>query len=329
MVQDGVQWFGSLTPDVPVEVSNAATFVSQEVPSTMVPGRWYMASVTMQNTSGITWTAGQLFRLGSQDPQDNTTWGFNRVGLPGPVAPGQQVTFTFTFTAPAWPATYNFQWRMVQDGVQWFGDFTTDVTVVVLAMLIRDSRVTSSEAATAGTVLNSTVPALDAENNMATEHTGTVDFTGTDPAATLPKNYPFTAADKGEHTHTIIPQAAGALTTQFADKANPTIDGSATDTVVAPILGPATNYSTGLLPPTAVVTGDFNHDGKPDLILVDGADNDIRMLLGDGDGRWRFGGIYAVGGSVNTLAVSDFDGDGKTYFTVADSGGLSILLNKS
>jgi hypothetical protein len=86
-----------------------------------VVGKSYAVSVTMQNTSGITWTAGQLFRLGSQDPQDNTIWGLGRVELPGPVAPGQQVTFNFTVTAPANPGTYNFRWRMVQDGVQWFG----------------------------------------------------------------------------------------------------------------------------------------------------------------------------------------------------------------
>ena len=108
-------------------------FVSQSVPSTMVVGESYQVSVTMFNTSSTTWTSAQLYRLGSQDPQDNTTWGFNRVGLPGSVAPGQQVTFTFTFTAPAWPGTYNFQWRMVQDGVQWFGAFTPDVPVEVFA----------------------------------------------------------------------------------------------------------------------------------------------------------------------------------------------------
>jgi uncharacterized repeat protein (TIGR03803 family) len=114
-------------------IPDAAMFVGESVPTIMMAGQSYQVSLTMRNTGSATWTAGQLYRLGSQDPQDNTTWGLGRVGLPGPVAPGQQVTFNFTITAPSNPGTYNFQWRMVQDGVQWFGDFTPDVPVAVAA----------------------------------------------------------------------------------------------------------------------------------------------------------------------------------------------------
>jgi hypothetical protein len=110
---------------------NDAAFVSQSVPGEMTAGQAYPVSVTMNNVGDTTWTADAGYRLGSQNPQDNTTWGFSRVELPGPVAPGQQVTFQFTVTAPADPGTYDFQWRMVQDAVEWFGDFTPDVPVQV------------------------------------------------------------------------------------------------------------------------------------------------------------------------------------------------------
>jgi hypothetical protein len=71
--------------------------------------------------------------LGSQNPQDNSTWGFNRVSLPSsPIAAGQNATFTFTAAAPMTAGVYAFSWRMVQDGVQWFGDtFTAYITVVM------------------------------------------------------------------------------------------------------------------------------------------------------------------------------------------------------
>ncbi|MDO8682740.1 MAG: glycosyl hydrolase, partial [Armatimonadota bacterium] len=49
-------------------------------------------------------------------------------------APGQQKTFTFIVTAPSTAGTYNFQWRMVQDGVQWFGDLTPNVAVTVIPL---------------------------------------------------------------------------------------------------------------------------------------------------------------------------------------------------
>jgi hypothetical protein len=49
------------------------------------------------------------------------------------VAPGQQVAFGFTVTAPTTPATYNFQWQMLQEGVVWFGGVTPNVPVTVTA----------------------------------------------------------------------------------------------------------------------------------------------------------------------------------------------------
>ena len=131
MVEDNVAWFGDYTPNVAVKDGvNDATFISQNVPNIMMPGQTYMVSVTMQNTGNTTWTSGNLYRLGSQNPQDNTTWGLLRVELPaGPVAPGATATFSFSVTAPSTVGTYNFQWRMVEDLVEWFGAFSTNVAV--------------------------------------------------------------------------------------------------------------------------------------------------------------------------------------------------------
>jgi hypothetical protein len=47
------------------------------------------------------------------------------------VPPGTEVTFSFDVRAPATPGTYNFQWRMVQELVEWFGDFTPNVRIHV------------------------------------------------------------------------------------------------------------------------------------------------------------------------------------------------------
>jgi hypothetical protein len=100
----------------------------------MEAGVAYAVSVTMRNDGSETWTDGALYRLGSQNPQDNYTWEVNRVALPRPVAPGEEVTFNFTVTAPSTNGTYNFQWRMVQDGVEWFGDASPNVLVNVYSL---------------------------------------------------------------------------------------------------------------------------------------------------------------------------------------------------
>jgi len=111
--------------------TNAAKFLRQSVPNSMVAGQHYTVTVTMQNTGETGWRQANNYRLGSQNPRDNTTWGFSRVELPAPVAPNGTVTFTFTVTAPTARGSYNFQWQMVQDGVEWFGESAANVVVNV------------------------------------------------------------------------------------------------------------------------------------------------------------------------------------------------------
>jgi len=111
----------------------SSTVVAQSVPAYMDAGLSYLVSVTMQNNGSNTWTQADNYHLGSQNPQDNFTWGLNRVDLPASVPPGGQVTFSFYVTAPYNAGTYNFQWRMVQDGVEWFGDFTPNTQISVFA----------------------------------------------------------------------------------------------------------------------------------------------------------------------------------------------------
>ena len=114
---------------------NNAQFVSQNVPQTMTVGQTYAVSVTMKNTGTTVWSESSQFRLGSQNPQDNNNWNIGRITLNAgeSIAPGRSKTFTFDVKAPAVAGTYNFQWRMVQDGVEWFGDKTPNVAVAVVS----------------------------------------------------------------------------------------------------------------------------------------------------------------------------------------------------
>ena len=112
---------------------NGAQYISQSVPASMFAGQSYSVTVTMKNNGGTTWTPASSYRLGSQNPGDNTVWGAGRVNLGGgdSIGSGVSKSFTFNAVAPATPGTYNFQWRMVQDGVEWFGDYTPNVAVAV------------------------------------------------------------------------------------------------------------------------------------------------------------------------------------------------------
>ena len=124
----------SPSPSAPPAVNNAI-FISQSVPTVMVVGREYEASVTMENSGNTDWVS-PAYKLGSQNPPNNTTWGFNRVVLPhSPVHPGERVTFVFYPRAPLETGTYDFRWRMVQDGTDdpWFGQHTPNVEIEVEA----------------------------------------------------------------------------------------------------------------------------------------------------------------------------------------------------
>jgi hypothetical protein len=110
---------------------NGAAVAGSSVPTSVLTGQSFAVTVTMNNNGTTTWTTGGGYKLGSQSAQDNTTWGFSRVALPSSTSPGNNATFTFTATAPTTGGTYTFAWRMVQEGVQWFGDtFSTTITVV-------------------------------------------------------------------------------------------------------------------------------------------------------------------------------------------------------
>ncbi|MDP3991609.1 MAG: DUF5010 domain-containing protein [Candidatus Colwellbacteria bacterium] len=142
MVKEFVEWFGGSTSNMQVVVSalplkNNAEFISQSVPTSMIAGQSYNVSLTMKNTGSIAWTQLENYKLGSQNPQDNTTWSpSSRVLLSEKdnILPGQQKTFVFNVRAPQTPGTYNFQWRMVKEFVEWFGRPTSNMQVVVSAL---------------------------------------------------------------------------------------------------------------------------------------------------------------------------------------------------
>jgi hypothetical protein len=77
--------------------------------------------------------------------------------------------------------------------------------------------------------------------------------------------------------------------------------------------------------PLGITTADLNADGKVDLVVPAYTDV-ITILLGDGSGRFAPapGSPIAVG-RVPSVAVDDFNGDGKPDLAVADPRKVSIL----
>jgi hypothetical protein len=76
----------------------------------------------------------------------------------------------------------------------------------------------------------------------------------------------------------------------------------------------------------ALVAGDFNGDGKPDL-AADSTSNGISVLLGTATG-FEAAVDYNTGFGPTGVAAADFNGDGKLDLVTANSGGrtMSVLL---
>ncbi|WP_157355473.1 RHS repeat domain-containing protein [Stenotrophomonas maltophilia] len=126
--------FGSTSAAGVFEVTgrlNRGVVYEQEVPATMEAGRAYTIKMKFVNTGNTTWRASTGYALGSWNPENNTRWGVARVQLPNDVIPQLPAFFEFTVTAPSLPGTYSFQWRMLEEGVEWFGGASPEVQVTV------------------------------------------------------------------------------------------------------------------------------------------------------------------------------------------------------
>src|SRR6266567_1020166 len=77
-----------------------------------------------------------------------------------------------------------------------------------------------------------------------------------------------------------------------------------------------------------IAEGDFNGDGKLDLAVTDYSNNNVSVLLGNGDGTFQAPRTFPVGIHPAQVAVGDFNGDGKPDLVASnfDSNSISVLL---
>ena len=76
-----------------------------------------------------------------------------------------------------------------------------------------------------------------------------------------------------------------------------------------------------------IATGDFNGDGKTDLLLMSPSSTVLNILLGNGDGTFQPALTMNIGASLDSIVVADFNGDGKLDVAGVSLGtGLFVFL---
>jgi hypothetical protein len=102
----------------------------------------------------------------------------------------------------------------------------------------------------------------------------------------------------------------------------------------------STNGSSGLtysgivdanpeLTDRAVITGDFNGDGNPDIAVLQGnSTGSLLISLGNGDGTFQAAQPFTVDSTAVAMAVADFNKDGDDDLVIANSNGtVSVYLS--
>jgi ribosomal protein S11 len=204
----------------------AATHLSVSAPGSAIAGISFNITVTALDAFGNTAT-GYLgtVHFSSSDR-----------------GPGRLIPANFTFgagnagtiTIPVTLVTAGLQSITATDTVT--GSITGSASISVSPGPVVTIFVTAPSAVYAGAPFNFTVTAYDCCGNVATSYGGTVAFSSSDAAASLPASYTFLAGDAGSHTFSAAFNTVGVQTITATDAGNLLIATTSGTTVTIPNL---------------------------------------------------------------------------------------------
>jgi len=88
---------------------------------------------------------------------------------------------------------------------------------------------------------------------------------------------------------------------------------------------PAANYATQLQP-VGIAYGDFNEDGKTDVVVTNAGSSTLTLFLGNGNGTLGSPISIAVGANPISVVAADFNGDGHQDLAVSLGNSQTIQI---
>jgi hypothetical protein len=244
---------------------------------------------------------------------------------------GATLPVDYTFTARDHGA-HLFQVTLTATGSQTITatDTTTSSITGSAATTVNPAPVATSivvrvpETATAGVPTQVTVVAVDASGHRVPNYTGTVHFTSSDPNATLPADYTFTASDHGRHTFTVTFQTTNSQTVTATDSATSSITGQASTTVDT--AGAVTHFGiftlgralAGFATPVLVVALDASNQ------VVPGYTGTVHFTSSDGQATLPADYTFTAADNGSHLFSVMFGTGGRQTLTATDTSTSSI-----
>lgn len=129
-----------IQPAAIADLGNDAQWLSTEVPCCLMPGEAFEARIRYKNTGRNQWSVHSAYGVGSVNPIGHTLWksetSQRRVSTS--VNAGENYTFTLQCVAPLNPGHYNFQFQMLADNGQVFGERSANRIISVAANQLVD-----------------------------------------------------------------------------------------------------------------------------------------------------------------------------------------------
>jgi hypothetical protein len=308
-----------------------------------------------QRGEGFPRISNGVVDIGAFEVQQGQIPSFSVAGFPSPVSAGEDGTFTvtaldadgnldstytgtvhfistdprarlpndYTFTADdqgvhTFDATFETAgtWDLIVRDTVAFTRFGRQTGIVVLPGAADHYTLSAPMIVAGDSPFAVTLTALDAFGNQATGYQGTVHFSSTDPQATLPDDYTFTAADRGSHRFSVTLHSAGEQTLTAQDTVNGSLS-SDHDIHVSRTVWLVTSFYGN-----SVLRYDSETGAFIDTLVTQGAGG----LVGPHDAViGRDGNVYVTSRDTNEVLRYDrTTGAFLGAFVPAGSGGLSF-----